>query len=158
MAIKKQTKSTAKKVGLVAAGLGAIAAVVGSYFMYGSKNAAKNRKAVKSWVFKAKAEVLEALENTQEITKQEYDKLIDQVSSAYENVKEVTKTEMADFKREMKAHWEDIAKTAEKTTKVAKKTAKKTVKKAEKKVKSVAKKASQKKTAVKKSVKAIKEA
>ena len=37
-------------------------AAAGTYFLYGSKDAKKNRKAVKSWALKAKAEVLEALE------------------------------------------------------------------------------------------------
>lgn len=125
----------------VAVGLSAVAAAVGAYFMYGSKKAAKNRKAVKSWMFKAKAEVLEALENTQEMSKKEYDKLIDTVGTSYSNIATASRADLAAFKKEMKDHWLEIAKTAvpkkEPTKKVAKKapakaTPKKTAKKTEK--------------------------
>ncbi|MEZ4104437.1 MAG: hypothetical protein R3B60_04085 [Candidatus Paceibacterota bacterium] len=124
----------------VAVGLSAVAAAVGAYFMYGSKKAAKNRKAVKSWMFKAKADILESLENTQDMTKKEYDKLIDTVSTSYSNIQNATKADMAAFKREMKEHWLEIAKTAA-PKKVATKT-KKAVKKAAKKVKKTADKVS----------------
>jgi hypothetical protein len=124
----------------MAVGLSAVAAAVGAYFMYGSKKAAKNRKAVKSWMFKAKADVLEALENTQDMSKKEYEKLIDAVSVSYSNIASASRADMAAFKKEMKEHWLEIAKTA-----VPKKEpAKKAVKKAPAKsatVKKVAKKA-----------------
>ncbi len=96
----------------VAVGLSAVAAAVGAYFMYGSKKAAKNRKAVKSWMFKAKADVLEALENTQDMSKREYEKLIDAVGTSYSNIETATRADMAAFKKEMKEHWLEIAKTA----------------------------------------------
>ncbi len=118
----------------VAVGLSAVAAAVGAYFMYGSKKAAKNRKAVKSWMFKAKAEVLEALENTQDMTRREYEKLIDVVSTSYGNVKDATRADLADFKKEMKQHWLEIAKTAAPKKESVKKTVKKAVKKTSAKV------------------------
>jgi hypothetical protein len=113
------------KVGL-GIGLGAaVAAAVGTYFMYGSKKAAKNRKTVKSWVFKAKADVLEVMENAQEMTQKDYEKLIDTVGASYKDLKDASKTDMADFKREMKHHWVEIAKAATPKKTAAKKTAKK---------------------------------
>ena len=75
MATNKKAGSKNDNALGVAVGLSAVAAAVGAYFMYGSKKAAKNRKAVKSWMFKAKADVLEALENTQDMSKREYEKL-----------------------------------------------------------------------------------
>ena len=130
----------------VAVGLSAVAAAVGAYFMYGSKKAAKNRKAVKSWMFKAKAEVLEALENTQEMSKKEYDKLIDTVGTSYSNIATASRADLAAFKKEMKDHWLEIAKTAvpkkEPTKKTAKKApAKATPKKVAKKVEKVSEEA-----------------
>lgn len=130
----------------VAVGLSAVAAAVGAYFMYGSKKAAKNRKAVKSWMFKAKAEVLEALENTQEMSKKEYDKLIDTVGTSYSNIATASRADLAAFKKEMKDHWLEIAKTAvpkkEPAKKVAKKApAKATPKKVAKKVEKVSEEA-----------------
>ena len=58
MAKKKQSVTNNQKI---AAGVGLTAAAVaaaGAYFLYGSKDADKNRKTVKSWGLKAKAEVL----------------------------------------------------------------------------------------------------
>jgi len=150
MATKKDSKDKLNSLG-VAVGLSAVAAAVGAYFMYGSKRAAKNRKAVKSWVFKAKADVLEALENTQDITKKEYEKLIDTVAAAYTNIESATKADLATFKKEMKEHWTDIAKTAVAKKEPVKKAAKKAAKKASAKV-------SEKKAEVKKAVKKAAEA
>ena len=74
MPSKKNTKptkanpSTSKKVklgiGLTAAAL----AAAGTYFLYGSGGAEKNRTKVRSWMLKAKAEVLEALEEAKHLS------------------------------------------------------------------------------------------
>ena len=138
---KSSGVSTSQKVGLGIGLTAAAAAAAGAYFLYGSKNAAKNRKAVKSWMLKAKAEVLEGLERAQEMSKKEYEQLIDQVGTAYAKLQDVKKTDLADFKREMKQHWDNIAKEAkaasqEVTGGAAKKAAKKgAAKKAAKKSK-----------------------
>ena len=156
MATKKKTKkskelSTQQKVG-IGIGLTATATAVaaaGAYFLYGSDDASKNRRKVKSWMLKAKAEVLETLEGAEEMTEKEYDKLIDSVSGAYSRLKDASKVDIATFKREMKAHWSEIEAVGKPITagvtamvskrvskpkkKVAKKTAKKAVKKTTKK-------------------------
>jgi 6-phosphogluconolactonase (cycloisomerase 2 family) len=93
-------------VGLTAAAVAAASA----YFLYGSKNAAKNRKVVKSWTLKAKAEVLEKLEDAQNMTQAEYLALIDTVALAYQGVKSASKTDLSTFKKEMKEHWTGIVK------------------------------------------------
>ncbi len=50
MATKKKVETVNKKaVGLGIGLTAAIAAAAGTFFLYGIKNAAKNRKAVKSW-------------------------------------------------------------------------------------------------------------
>lgn len=136
-------------VGLTAAAV----AAAGAYFLYGSKNAAKNRKAVKSWALKAKAEVLEKLEDAKEMTEEEYQELVQAVAGTYQGVKNATKGDIKEFKSEMMEHWEAIAKVAapkkkavKKAVKKAAKTAKKATKKATKKVaKKAAKKATKKK-------------
>ena len=55
--MKKQTGSLGKTLGL--AGL-AVAGLAGAYFLYG-KNGAKNRKTIKAWSLRAKADVIEKL-------------------------------------------------------------------------------------------------
>ena len=160
--VKAAKKSSAVGVGV---GLGAAAvAAAGALFLYGSKNAAKNRKQVKSWALKAKAEVLEKIEDASEMTQKEYDDLIKSVSGAYSGAKNASKKDIVDFTKEMKDHWKQIekaaaplkkdAKKAVKTAKtetkgaakMVKKTAHKMVKTMAKGVKPVAKKAPAKKT------------
>ena len=139
-------KSAAKNNHVVAAvvGLGAAAvAAAGAFFRYGSKNAAKNRKEVKSWALKAKADVLEKLEDASEMTEKEYNDLIKSVSGAYAGAKNASKKDILEFGKEMKDHWKSIEKAAaplKKTAKTAGKTAKKEVKAAVKDVKATAKK------------------
>jgi hypothetical protein len=113
MAVKKQkglsnTEKMSIGVGLTAAAV----AAAGAYFLAGSKNAAKNRKVVKSWALKAKAEVLEGLEKAQQMSQAEYEALIEQVGAAYAQVETATKADISGFKKEMKDYWQKIAKSA----------------------------------------------
>lgn len=145
MATKKQVEKIDKKAVGIGIGLtAAIAAAAGTFFLYGSKNAAKNRKAVKSWTLKAKAEVLEALEQAKEMSQEEYEELIGTVSAAYKGAKNATKGDIVEFQKEMKEHWNKISKIApvKKAKKVVtevKKPVAKTVKKVAKKVSKVTK-------------------
>jgi hypothetical protein len=138
----------------VGIGLGAAAvAAAGAYFLYGSKSAAKNRKVVKSWALKAKAEVLEKLEDAQEMTQAEYDALIKSVSGAYAGAKNASKKDIIEFSKEMKDHWKSIEKAAaplKKTGTTAAKVVKKEVKAAAKDTKAAATKVAK---TVKKAVK-----
>ncbi len=148
---KKAAKSTLSNEQKWGIGIGLTAATVaaaGTYFLYGSKDAAKNRKQVKSWMLKAKAEVLEGLERAQHMTKAEYEDLINTIGSAYSTVNNATKKDINEFKKEMKEQWSTIEKYATDALpkkSVAKKKAKKVAKKAAKKVTTKAKKAAAKK-------------
>ena len=114
-----KTKSNAVGIGI---GLSTAAvAAASAYFLYGSKSAAKNRKVVKSWALRAKAEVLEKLEDAQEMTQAEYDQLIKSVSGAYAGAKNASKKDIMEFSKEMKDHWKSIEKAAAPLKKDAKK-------------------------------------
>lgn len=151
MATKKTTPSKAtlsdtQKIGLGVGLTAAAVAAAGTYFLYGSKGASKNRKAVKSWALKAKAEVLEKLETAKEMSKEEYEQLIDTVGGVYAQVKDASKVDISGFKKEMKEYWNKIEKTAAPKKKAVKKAVakvapavKKEVKKAVKAVKAVKK-------------------
>ena len=157
MAKKKQVSSS-QKLGI---GVGLTAAAVtaaGAYFLYGSKDAKKNRKKVKSAALKAKAEVLEVLEDAQDITEEEFHELVDTVIGTYDKAKALSKKDVAEFKKEMRDNWQDLVasgaakvvtveRMAKKMAKKAKKrAAKKSPKKKAKKVtKKVAKKSAKKK-------------
>lgn len=137
-------KNTSKRSGRVGIGVGitaAAAAAAGAYFLYGSKNAKKNRKKVKSWMLKARAEALEALEKAEHMSKEEYEALIDRIGSAYAVAKDTTKMDIADFKKEMKTYWSSIERTAKDARKSAAKATRKSAKKVAKKVAKNTKKA-----------------
>jgi DNA phosphorothioation-dependent restriction protein DptG len=161
MAKKKTTKKTNRKLSLstsdkVGIGVGlttAAVAAAGAYFLYGSPNASKNRKQVKSWMLKAKAEVLEAMEQAEAMTEAEFKQLVAVVGSTYAAVQGTSKKDIADFKREMMDNWGKFTRSkavkgtssAKKATKKAKKVAKKVAKKAAKKTaKKTTKKAAKK--------------
>ena len=128
MAKKKQTKrSTGSAVGIGVGLTAAAVAAAGAYFLYGSEHAAKNRKKVKSWMLKAKAEVLEALERAEKMTEEEYQALVDKVTATYSRMQTLSKRELKDFEKEMKECWKGIAKSGKKRApRAAKKTTKKT--------------------------------
>ena len=99
--------NTMKKAAEVGVGLAAVAvAAAGAYFLYG-KGGAKNRKKVKSWMLKARAEVLEGLEKAKEINEKTYKKVVADVTRRYKNV---DKKELADMARELTGHWRSISK------------------------------------------------
>ena len=129
---KSAATGAAKKSNAVEVGIGLGAAAAGAYFLYGSKSAAKNRKVVKSWALKAKAEVLEKLEDAQEMTQTEYDQLIKSVSGAYTGAKNASKKDLLEFSKEMKDHWKSIEKAAAPLKKTATKEVRKVAKKVEK--------------------------
>lgn len=160
MAKKKATKKKESHLEEVAIGIGlttAAVAAAGAYFLYGSDKAAKNRRQVKSWALKAKAEVLEKLEDAKEMSQDEYEELVQSVAGAYSTAKSATKKDIREFAAEMTEHWQQIEKAAKplkKSAKKATKTAKKEVKGAKKASKKVAKKVT--KTAKKSAKKAAK--
>lgn len=158
MAKKRQSKkdlSTAQKVGIGVGLTAAAVAAAGTYFLYGSKDAPKNRKKVKSWALKAKADVLEALEKAEHITEEEYHALVDAVSGAYGKAKNATASEVKEFQKEMKGNWGKIQKSgvmktvssvAKKARKPSRKTSKKPSRKTTKKTTRKATKRTTKKT------------
>ncbi|MBY0538277.1 hypothetical protein K2P47_02670 [Patescibacteria group bacterium] len=143
---KQEALSDTQKIGIGVGLTAAAVAAAGTFFLYGSKGASKNRKVVKSWALKAKAEVLERLEQAKHMSQEEYEQVIDSVIGVYGEMKQASKGDMAGFKKEMKEYWNKIEKTAAPK--------KKAVKKAVTKAAPVAKKAVAKKVAeVKKAVK-----
>jgi hypothetical protein len=142
---KKVDISTNQKIGMGVGLTAAAVAAAGAYFLYGSDNASKNRKQVKSWALKAKAEVLEKLEDAKQMTTEEYEQVIAAVAGTYASAKGATKKDLKEFATEMQDHWKQIEKIAKPKVKTVSKTVKKTVTK----VKAAPKKAV-KKTAAKK--------
>jgi hypothetical protein len=123
--MKKNVQTQAVAVG---AGLAALAAAAaGAYFLYGSKDAAKKRKQIKSWMLKMKAEVLEKLEKMKDLDEAAYMELVQTVSKKYEALKNVDPIEVATVTKELTGQWKALKSAMNPTPKkkVAKKAAKK---------------------------------
>ena len=116
----------------VGAGLAAVAAFAAAgYFLYG-KDGAKNRKKIRSWMLKAKAEVLEGVEKMKDVTEEQYNMVVDKVGAKYKNIKNIDPAEIEMMIRELRGHWKNIKRsiTVAPKKKVAKKAARKAAKKA----------------------------
>ncbi len=110
----KQTKGVSGKAMGIGAGLVA-AAAIGAYFLAG-KDGAKNRKAVKGWMLKAKGEVLEKLENLESVSQEAYEKAVQEVTARYQNMKQVDPQDFAALMMEMKKYWNMMKRGAKKAT------------------------------------------
>ncbi|HEU5114673.1 MAG TPA: hypothetical protein VFT82_02820 [Candidatus Paceibacterota bacterium] len=121
------------KAGAIIAGIaGLTAAAVGAYYLYGHKDAAKNRAKVKSWMLKAKGDVLEELEKAQDVTESAYMTAVDAVARKYNELKTIDAEELAVFIAEMKDHWNGIKKTIHLRGKAIRKSAPKKAEKSKK--------------------------
>ena len=100
--------------------LGLTAAAVGAYYLYGTKDASKNRAKVKGWMLKAKGEVLEKLEGVGDVSESAYTTAVDAVAKKYNQLKTIDQAELASFVDEMKHHWIGISKTVKKVAKTKK--------------------------------------
>jgi hypothetical protein len=100
-------------VGVAAA---AAAAAAGAYWLYGSKDADKHRRQVRGWMLRARAEVLEAVEKLQEVSKEQYMEIVEGVMSRYAAFENVSASELAAMARELKSTWDYIQKTKKRTT------------------------------------------
>jgi gas vesicle protein len=101
----KKSSNVGTKLGL--AGL-AVAGIAAGYFLYG-KDGAKNRKAIKTWTLRAKADVLEKLEKAKEVSEDTFHSVVDEISTKYgSKVKDISPEDVALFAKDLKKHWKDI--------------------------------------------------
>lgn len=108
---KQKGMSNAQKLGIGVGLTAAAVAAAGTYFLYGSKDATKNRKKVKSWALKAKGDVLSALEKTEQMTEGEFKDLVNTVGVSYAKVEKLSKKELDEFKKEMAGNWQQLMKS-----------------------------------------------
>ncbi len=132
-------EDTAKIAAAATAGVAAAAAAAaGAYWLYGAKDAAKHRKLARSWMLKARAEMMDLVEKAQDVDKDTYMQLAGEVAKRYGAVAGVTAVESKKLVQDLKAGWTYLQ--AQK--KPAKKKAKAIVKSVKAAAKKVAKKAS----------------
>ena len=129
---KKEDNTKITAAAGVAAGVAA-AAAAGAYWLYGAKHAAKHRKLPRSWMLKARAEMMDLVEKAQDIDKDTYMQLAGEVAKRYGAAAGVTAAESKKLVQDLKSGWAYLQ--AQKGPATRRATAiKKSVKKAAKKV------------------------
>jgi hypothetical protein len=102
MAKTNDTTKIAAAAGVAAA---AAAAAAGAYWLYGAKDASKHRKLAKSWMLKARAEMMELVEKAQELDRDTYMQLAGEVAKRYGSVAGVTAAESQRLIKDLQAGW-----------------------------------------------------
>ena len=110
MATKKKTTDVSHVGFKIGVTMATIAGLAGAYFLYGSKDATKNRKKIQSWMLKAKAEVLEKIEKAKNINAEKFQEIIDGVMAKYAKMSNVGLEESQKLGKELKKHWKEIEK------------------------------------------------
>ena len=101
---KEKGVSAGTAIGVAAAATAA-AAAAGAYWLYGAKNASKHRKMAKSFMLKARADVMDAVERVKDIDKTAYLAIVDKVVAKYGHVAGVTADEIAQMTKDLKSAW-----------------------------------------------------
>lgn len=102
--------------GLAAAAVGA---ALGSYLLTGDRKA-KTKRVLKSWMLKAKGELLEQLEKVGDVSEDMYYKAVDQVTAKYSKMSGVAQDEVDDMAKELKKQWKIVNKGLSKAKKLVK--------------------------------------
>jgi hypothetical protein len=95
---------TAVGIGALAA---ALAVVAGVHYLSGERGK-KNRAKLKSWMVKAKREVIARVERIEELDRKAYHAVVDEVARRYRGLKDVDPDELRAMAADMKAHWSNI--------------------------------------------------
>lgn len=121
----------------VGVGVAAAAAAAGAaYWLYGAKHSARHRKMAKSWMFKARAEVLDAVEKLMDVDKEKYMQIVKEVMQRYAKAG-ISAAETSQMMKDFKGAWSHMQAAKMSSTHgalTAKKVGKKMVRKARKAV------------------------
>jgi hypothetical protein len=84
---------------------GAAMTAAGAYWLYGAKDAAKHRKMARSFMLKARADVMDALEGVTDIDRTKYMAIVDKVVNKYSAAAGITAAEIAQMTKDLRAAW-----------------------------------------------------
>lgn len=129
MTTKKLQPNESLSAFTIGAGIAALAATVaGTYYLYGTEKGKKNRKTMKSWMLKMKADVMDEIEQLKDLNEEMYTAAVAKIADKYKQIKDIDPAEVMALAKRMQEHWKDIKKDL--------KTGVKTVKKIEKRARS----------------------
>jgi hypothetical protein len=109
---KGMSRDSKEAIGLGVAAIAAAAA--GAYYLYGSTEGKAHRRAVKSWMFKAKAEIMDEIEKMKVVNEGAYKDAVTKVIKKYKAMKGMDKAELAALVATLHGHWKDIRREIEK--------------------------------------------
>lgn len=89
----------------------ATAVAVGAYFFTGPEGR-RNRRRAEIWALRAKAELLERIEDAGDMTEAQYHRLVDEVTGNYEKLRRFSRERAAALSEEFKDHWDDMKESA----------------------------------------------
>lgn len=110
---KASSNNTGKVVGAIA---GIAALSVATYLLVGP-NGKKNRKDLKAWMVKMKADVAEKIENLKEVSTPVYEKIVDEVANKYSKIKNINQNDLKAEAMHLKKEWLKLAKSGKKAVK-----------------------------------------
>lgn len=100
----------------------AAAAAAGAYWLYGAKHSVENRKMAKSWMLKARAEILDGIEKLKEVDKTSYMHMAEKIIKSYAGKAGATSAELARMMQDAKTTWLHMQKAQNTATRSAPKT------------------------------------
>lgn len=84
----------------------AVFAGIGAYFLMDEKK----KKTVKKWIVDMKSDILKELRKLKEISEDQYNRIVDEVSEKYSNIKEIAEDEIKVIKKDLKNAFNKIVK------------------------------------------------
>lgn len=124
--MQKQS-STTKKIA-AGVGLAALAAAAAATYYFKGPEGKKHQKEAMAMAKKAKMEMLAKMKQMKNFSKEAYHKATAEVLAKYKQAKNINPKDLQALGHELKSHWDNIAKTVEKSAqKMSAATAKKVV-------------------------------
>ncbi len=95
----------------VAIGAGVVALSAAAYLLFGPEGK-KHRKDLRSWMVKMKADVMEKMEETKELSEETYHDILDVVEAKYRSMKDVSQDALKKEVAELKKNWKNMKRNA----------------------------------------------
>ncbi|HET8581184.1 MAG TPA: hypothetical protein VFL98_01810 [Candidatus Paceibacterota bacterium] len=96
-------------LGMIAGAAAAFA--LSGYYLYGP-NGRRHRRQVDRWLTRARAEILERMEDAADMTEQQYGALVDEITERYGRMKEVGSERAARAAERFKGRWQEMREAA----------------------------------------------
>lgn len=83
------------------------AAAVGAVYLYG-KNKQRVQQRLRGWMLKVKGEVMERVAESESLTREEYEDIVDSAVDKYKHKKQQASERFEQIRQDLKAQWEEI--------------------------------------------------